>query len=280
MKTHIVLLMLIGILASTAFAEEAARNVVEDGDGIIEPGEDETGELARATQNPIADLISLPFQWNVGFENGPDDRTSSVLNIQPVYPLNLNDDWNLITRTILPIVNQPPVGTLSRQEWELGNSQFSGFFSPRDSKGWIWGVGPIFEFPTHTNDVLASDNYSAGPTFVAIKMAGPWVVGGLINQLWSFSGDDPEVNKMLIQPIINYNMDDGWYLSSGPIITTDWTRDSSNQWTIPVGGGIGKIIRVGKLPINVSTQFFYNVESPDTGDDWSARFQLQFLFPK
>ncbi len=280
MKKFIVLLMLMGMPAFTAFAEDTAREVVEDGDGIVEPGEDETAELARATQNPVADLISLPFQWNVGFENGPDDRTSSVLNIQPVIPLNLNDNWNLITRTILPIVNQPPVGTLSRQEWELGNTQFSGFFSPRDSKGLVWGFGPIFEFPTHTNDVLASENYSAGPTFVAIKMAGPWVVGGLINQLWSFSGDDPEVNKMLIQPIINYNLDDGWYLSSAPIITANWTRDSSNQWTIPVGGGIGKIIRVGKLPINVSTQFFYNVESPDNGDDWSARFQLQFLFPK
>ncbi len=280
MKKLIVLLMLAGMPAFPAFAEETAREVVEDGDGIIEPGEDEAAELARATQNPVADLISLPFQWNVGFENGPDDRTSSVLNIQPVIPLNLNDDWNLITRTILPIVNQPPVGAMSRQEWELGNSQFSGFFSPRDSTGWLWGVGPILEFPTHTNDVLASDNYSAGPTFVALKMQGPWVYGGLINQLWSFSGDDPEVNKMLIQPFINYNLDDGWYVSSSPIFSADWTRDSSNQWTIPVGGGIGKIIRVGKLPINVSTQFFYNVESPDTGDDWSARFQLQLLFPK
>ncbi|MHC4370578.1 MAG: neuromedin U [Planctomycetota bacterium] len=259
-KYIIVLLMLIGTPAFTAFAEETAGNVVGNGNEIIEPGEHDTGELARATQNPIADLISLPFQWNVGFENGPDDRTSSVLNIQPVYPINLNDDWNLITRTILPIVNQPPVGTLSRQEWELGNAQFSGFFSPRDSKGWIWGFGPIFEFPTHTNDVLASDNYSTGPTFVALKMQGPWVYGGLINQLWSFSGDDPEVNKMLIQPFINYNMEDGWYLSSSPIITADWTRDSSNQWNIPVGGGFGKIIRVGKLPINVSTQIFYNVE--------------------
>ncbi|MHC4204943.1 MAG: neuromedin U, partial [Planctomycetota bacterium] len=204
----------------------------------------------------------------------------SVLNIQPVIPINLNDDWNLITRTILPVVNQPPVGNLDRQEWELGNVQFSGFFSPRDSGGLTWGFGPVFEFPTHTNDVLASDNYSAGPTFVALKMEGPWVYGGLINQLWSFSGDDPEVNKMLIQPFINYNMEDGWYLSSAPIITADWKRDSDDQWTIPVGGGIGKIIRIGKLPLNVSTQCFYNVEAPDGGDDWSARFQLQFLFPK
>jgi len=267
MNNRIVLIMLVGVLALTAFARGAE-------------GEDDAGKLARQTQNPIADLISLPFQWNIGIDSGPDNRTSSVLNIQPMIPFNLSTDWNLITRTIVPIVNQPPVGTLNRQEWEFGNTQFSAFFSPRDSEGWTWGFGPVLEFPTNTKDVLASDNYSAGPTFVALKMNGPWVYGGLINQLWSFSGHDPEVNKMLIQPFINYNMDDGWYLSSSPIITADWTRDHSNQWTIPVGGGIGKIIRIGKLPLNVSSQFFYNVESPEGGDEWTIRLQLQFLFPK
>jgi hypothetical protein len=269
------------MLALTTFAEETKKNVPKTGDGIIEPGEDAKGELARATQNPVADLISVPFQWNVGFKSGPDDdRTASVLNVQPVIPLHLNDDLNLITRTILPIVNQPPVVPLGRQEWELGNLQFSAFFSPRKSECWIWGVGLIFEFPSHTNDVLASDNYSAGPTFVALRMQGPWVYGSLINQLWSFEGHDGEVNKMLIQPFVNYNLKDGWYLSSSPIITADWTRESNNRWTVPIGGGVGKIIKIGKTPVNISTQFFYHVESPRNGDEWSARFQLQFLFPK
>ncbi len=268
------IVLLAVFLAVPVFAEN------EDGDGIIEEGEDETAELAKAAQNPIADMISLPFQWNINFDTGPGNHTASALNVQPVYPINLSDDWNLITRTIIPIVNQQPVAGYNRQEWELGNTQVSGFFSPRDSDGFIWGFGPIFEFPTHTKDVLASDNYSAGPTFVALKMEGPWVVGGLWNQLWSFSGDDSEVSKMLIQPIINYNMDDGWYLVSSPIITADWKADSSDQWTIPLGGGLGKIIRIGKLPLNVSTQAFYHVESPEHGAEWSARFQLQFLFPK
>ena len=162
----------------------------------------------------------------------------------------------------------------------LGNIQFPGFLSPRDSGEWIWGVGPVFEFPSNSDDRLGSDNWSAGPSIVALKMEGPWVYGALWNQLWSYAGNDPEVNKMLIQPFINFNMEDGWYLSSSPIITADWTADSSQQWTIPIGGGLGKIIRIGKLPVNLSVQAFHNIESPRNGSDWSARFQLQFLFPK
>ncbi|RKY05668.1 MAG: hypothetical protein DRP56_08770 [Planctomycetota bacterium] len=173
------------------------------------------------------------------------------------------------------------MGALDREEWGLGNILLTGWFSPtKTHNGWTWGVGPALEFPTNTGDIQASDNYSVGPSAVVLKMDGPWVYGGLINQLWSFYGDDMEVNKMLIQPFVNYNMDDGWYLVSAPIINADWKRDSSNQWTIPVGGGIGKIVKIGKLPINIQTQFFYNVETPDTGADWSARFQVQFLFPK
>lgn len=279
MKKLFVCLMMFGLFAVPAFAEDAAPKTAVD-NGATQAAEDEAAALAKATQNPIADMISLPFQWNVGFETGPEGHTSSVLNIQPVIPFNLSDNWNLITRTIVPIVNQPPVGGLDRQEWEFSNTTFSAWFSPRNSDGWIWGLGPAFEFPTHTGDVLASDNYSAGPTFVALKMEGPWVYGGLINQLWSFYGDDPEVNKMLIQPFVNYNMDDGWYLVSSPILTADWKADSSDQWTIPVGGGVGKIVRIGKLPLNVSAHIYYNVESPEHGSDWSARFQLQFLFPK
>ena len=282
MRKSIVLLVLIGIVSFTVFAadEAAPKQEAEKSDVASEPVGDNKTELAKKTQNPISDLISLPFQWNVGFDTGPDGRTSSVLNIQPVIPFNLSEDWNLITRTIVPVVNQPPIGALDREEWGLSNIQFSSFFSPQDSGEWIWGLGPIFEFPTNTHNIQASDNYSAGPTFVALKLDGPWVYGGLINQLWSFYGDDSEVNKMLIQPFLNYNMDDGWYLTSGPIITANWKAKNSDQWTIPVGGGVGKIVKIGKLPLNLSVHAYYNVEAPESGSDWSARFQVQFLFPK
>ncbi|MHC4265789.1 MAG: neuromedin U [Planctomycetota bacterium] len=281
MKKLIVVLMLVGMVSLCAMAQDSADAYLEeDGDGVIEPGENETEELQRAVQNPVAELISLPFQNNITFETGPKGRTQNILNIQPVIPFNLNEDWNLITRTIVPIINQPPLTDAQSRQRGVGNTQFSAFLSPTKSGKWLWGAGPNFEFPTNSDDMLGSDNWSAGPSLVVLTMEGPWVYGGLINQLWSYSGSDPEVNKMLIQPFINYNMEDGWYLSSSPIITANWKADSSNQWTIPVGGGIGKIIRIGKLPVNVSTQVFYNVESPNSGGDWSARFQLQLLFPK
>jgi hypothetical protein len=111
-------------------------------------------------------------------------------------------------------------------------------------------------------------------------MEGPWVYGGLLTQLWSYYGDDPEVNVTALQPFINYNMKDGWYLSSAPIITANWSADSSNQWTIPVGGGIGKVFKIGEQPVNASVRAYYNVESPRNGSDWQLQFQMQFLFPK
>ena len=284
------LFIMVFLLSPAVFAEDAdSKEMVKgtatseepwDGDGIIEQGEDEIAELQRAVQNPVADLISLPFQYNTNFETGPLGKTQNVLNIQPVIPFNLNEDWNLITRTIIPLIDQPPFFEGMGRTSGLGNIQLSTFVSPREPGEWLWGAGPIFEFPTHSDGRLGSDNWSAGPSFVALKMDGPWVYGGLINQLWSYTSEDPEVNKMLIQPFLNYNMDAGWYLTGSPIITADWTADSNNRWTVPVGGGIGRLVRIGKLPVNFSVQAYYNVETPDSGSDWSARFQITILLPK
>ncbi len=281
MKKLFVILMLLGMMSFSALGQESGpADVVEDGDGIIEPGEDEIAELQRAAQNPVADLISVPFQYNTSFETGPLDRTQNILNIQPVIPFHLNDDWNFITRTVIPLIDQPPFSDSVGRTSGLGNIQFSSFVSPREMGKWLWGAGPVFEFPTNSDDRLGTDNWSAGPSFVALKIEGPWVFGGLINQLWSYTSEDPEINKMLIQPFLNYNLDEGWYLTSSPMFTADWTADSNNRWTIPVGGGIGRLVRIGKLPVNFSVQAYYNVETPDSGADWSARFQITFLLPK
>jgi hypothetical protein len=136
--------------------------------------------------------------------------------------------------------------------------------------------------PTATDDVLGTEKWGAGPSAVVLTVQGHWVYGALINQIWSFAGDDDrdDVDQMLIQPFVNYNLTDGWYLSSSPIITANWEADSGNKWTVPVGGGFGKIFRIGKQPMNASVQAFYNVEKPDNGPDWTLRLQLQFLFPK
>jgi hypothetical protein len=243
---------------------------------------DADSELAKKTQNPVADLISLPFQNNINFEVGDGGYTQNILNIQPVYPMQLNDQWNLITRTIVPVIHQPPLIPGTDREFGLGDVQFTAFLSPRDSGGLIWGAGPVFRFDTATDDTLGQEKWSAGPSVVALKMQGPWVYGALVQNLWSYAGDSDRahVNEFLLQPFINYNLPDGWYLSSSPIITANWKADSGNRWTVPIGGGIGKIVRFGKLPVNLSCQAFYNVESPRNGADWTLRLQMQLLFPK
>jgi hypothetical protein len=239
-------------------------------------------DLAKKTQNPIADLTSLPFQYNTFFETGPKGKTQNLLLIQPVVPFKLNKDWNFIARPIIPLLNQPPMMDGQNRNHGLGNVQFQGFFSPKDKVGdWIVGFGPYLEFPTNSgpDNRFGSDNWSAGPAFVALKIEGPWVYGSLVSQLWSYHGNDPEVNVTTIQPFVNYNMKDGWYLSSAPVITANWSEgDSDNQWTIPIGGGIGKVFRIGKQPVNASLRAYHNLQSPKSGSDWQLQFQIQFLF--
>jgi hypothetical protein len=242
-----------------------------------------TTDLAKKTQNPVADLVSLPLQYNTYFETGPKGKTQNVLLIQPVVPLGLNDDWNFIARPIIPLLEQPPLADGQNRNHGLGNIQFQGFFSPKEKVGdWIMGFGPYLEFPTNSgpDGRFGSDNWSAGPAFVALQSKGPWVYGGLLTQLWSYHGNDPEVNTTAFQPFVNYNMTDGWYLSSAPVITANWSADSSQQWTIPIGGGIGKVFKVGKQPVNASVRAYHNLQSPRSGSDWQLQFQIQFLFPK
>ena len=155
------------------------------------------------------------------------------------------------------------------------------FFSPSNPSPLTWGVGPVFLIPTATDDVLGSDKWGAGASAVFLTMPGNWVVGSLFSNVWSFAGSgDQDVNLFTWQYFINYNLPDGWYLTSAPIITANWEADSDNTWTVPFGGGVGKIFRIGKQPMNGQVSAYYNVEKPDYGPDWQLRVQLQFLFPK
>ena len=261
---------------------ELGEDLKKDATETQEGDKKDDSSLAAATQNPIANLISLPFQNNVYFGNGErGDKTTYVMNFQPVVPIDLNDDWILITRTIIPLVYMPSFNG-EGEDFGLGDLQFTGWFSPKTKSKFMWGAGPVLRFPTATDTRLGSRKYSAGVSVVGVYSDGPWVMGGLIQNLWSFAGQSSRehVNEMLIQPFINYNLDDGWYLTTSPIITCDWTADSGNKWSVPVGGGIGKIIKIGKLPVNLQLQGYYYVESPANGPDWALRFQIQFLFPK
>jgi len=238
-------------------------------------------ELARKTQNPVADLISVPFQSNFYFNTGTKDATVYVLNVQPVIPIKLTEDLNLITRTIMPIVNQPSLFPHAESAFGMGDINPTLFLSPGKPGAFIWGVGPTFTLPTATDRLLGAGKYSIGPAAVALTMQGHWVIGALINNQWSVAGwGHKDVNSMLIQPFINYNFEHGWYLTSSPVMTADWTARASDQWTVPVGGGVGKLFKIGPLPVNTQIQGFYNADRPKDSSDWQLRFQIQFLFPK
>ena len=265
MRTLILLILLIFFLVSV--------------DYLMAEGE---SDLARQSQNPVSDLISVPFQNNINFNLGPNDRTQNILNIQPVAPFHLTENWNLITRTIAPVIYQPDILDDSGGEFGLGDINTTWFLSPRKPGKLIWGVGPILSLPTATDEVLGTEKWSAGPSAVLLTMQGRWVMGAIASNIWSFAGDNDrdKVNQFLLQYFINYNFPSGWYLTSSPINTANWEADSDDRWIVPLGGGFGKVFRLGQLPINASTQGFYNVEHPDLGPEWQLRFQLTFLFPK
>jgi len=239
-------------------------------------------ELAKKTQNPVADLISVPFQYNVNFGVGPHDDVQYILNIQPVIPFKLTEDWNLISRTIVPLIYQPELAPGVGEVFGLGDIQESLFLSPAKPGKVIWGLGPIFQFPTATDDSLGQGKWGAGPTAVALTVHGPWVLGALVNNVWSFAGDSDrrDVNQMLLQPFVNYNLPDAWYVVTAPIITADWEADSDDRWTVPIGAGVGKIVRLGKLPVNAQASAYYNVIRPDNAAEWQLRIQIQLLFPR
>ena len=244
-----------------------------------------TEELAKLAQNPVGNLISVPFQNDTNFNVGPNDGTQDILNIQPVIPIELNKDWNLITRTIMPLIWQPGFYPGQSPRFGLGDIQMSGFVSPSKPGpgGLIWGAGAIVQMPTDTND-LGNKNWGLGPTAVVlrIKHGDPWVFGVLANNVWSLSNDNRggSYNNGLVQPFVNYNFKGGLYLTSAPIVTVDWKADSDQAWTVPLGGGVGKIFHLGKLPVNTQLSAYYNVVHPDYGANWQLRAQVQLMFPK
>ena len=269
---------IISILFFAAFLMSIQVHAAESASS--QTASDESTELAKKSQNPVADMISIPFQNNVFFGAGQKHAPIYNMNIQPVIPFKLNEDWNLITRTVIPFISQPSQFNGMDSSTGFGDINPTFYFSPSKPSEWIWGIGPTLQLPTHTDDELGSDKWCVGPAVVVLRMQGQWVYGALLNNLWSVGGSGDKVNKFLIQPFVNYNLPKGWYLTASPIITADWEAQSGQKWTVPLGGGIGRIIKMGKLPVNISLAAFSNVITPDYGPDWSLRFQIQFLFPK
>jgi hypothetical protein len=240
-------------------------------------------DLAKIAQNPVGNLISIPFQENANLNVGPEDHTQNVLNIQPVIPIDINNDWNIITRTILPVISQPALGPNQNRTNGIGDLQITAFLSPANPGSWIWGVGPITQLPTHTASVLGNDDAGLGPSFVILHLekGSPWVYGALFNNVWSVgNSSSPAYNNGLIQPFLNYNFQGGLYLTSSPVMTVNWKAAGSQQWTVPMGGGAGKIFHLGKLPVNCQIGGYYNVVRPDFAGNWQIRAQAQLMLPK
>jgi hypothetical protein len=242
--------------------------------------QEEKHDIEKAAQNPIASMYVLPFQNNTQFGVGPFNRTQNVTNVQPVIPVGLGKKVNLIIRTIIPLINQP-VGE-NDSKFGLGDIALSLFFTARKPGKLIWGVGPAIGLATATDPVLGTEKLSAGPAIILLIQPGGWTFGLVAQNTWSFAGNSErtEVNQFFTNPFIVRQIKKGWYVNSAPIITANWNAESGQGWLVPLGVGLGKVFRIGKLPINAQVGYYNYVVKPDNGPDWQLRAQVNFLFPK
>jgi hypothetical protein len=240
-------------------------------------------DLAQQLSNPIADLITIPVQMNYDSDIGPrDDGWKLQTNIQPVIPFELNDDWNLITRTIMPVIYQDDIFPGSGSDFGLGDINMSLFFSPKlpTAGGWLWGVGPVLLFPTATEPLLGGDKWGAGPGLVFLTMQGPWTIGMLANHIWSYAGDSDrqDINNTFVQPFVAFTTPGAWTYSVQSETTYNWETE---KWSVPVNVGVARLVRWGKLPVSLQASVGYWFESPDSGPEgFRFRFQANFVLPK
>lgn len=244
---------------------------------------DDNTELAKKTQNPVGDLVSLPFQFNFNSGGGYEDQTFFNLNFQPVVPIPLSKKTNLISRTIVPFVDVPGPSPYARTGG-IGDIQEQLFFTPRNPGRIIWGLGPMFSLPTATNDVVKTGAWAMGPTGVVLKMTGPWVFGALVSSVWTFAdqpeGDfDAETNLFSFQYFVNYNFGQGWALTSAPIITANYDAPDGQKWTVPFGVGITRTTAFNGRPMSLGAQFYGNVEHPDAAAATQFRIVISLLYP-
>ncbi|NNU66281.1 transporter [Rhizobium indicum] len=239
-------------------------------------------ELAKKLSNPIASLISVPFQFNYDHGYGPEDGDKATLNIQPVIPFSLNEDWNLISRTILPVTWQNDIAGPSGTQFGLGDTLQSFFLSPAKptETGIVWGAGPVFLLPTATDELLGGGKWGAGPTAVVLKQDGPWTYGILGNHIWSFAGqsDREDVSSTFLQPFISYTTKDAWTFSLNTESTYNW---ETNNWSVPINFAVAKLITIDKQPISLTAGIRYWADAPENGPEGLGfRLALTFLFPK
>ncbi len=269
MKKQLMLAMV--LCATSALAQQAIQD-------------DQAAELTKKLANPISSLISVPLQYNYDDGYGADgDGSVGRLNIQPVVPVSISEDWNLITRTIIPLVDQEDVPVEGASDSGLGDVNASLFFSPKQptARGLIWGAGPVALLPSASDDALGGEKLGLGPTLVMLKQVGPWTAGFLGNHIWSVAGEDDraDVSATLLQPFASYIFQKTkTTLGLNAESTYDWEGEA---WLVPVNATIAQMFKIGPQIMQLTLGARYWAESPDGGpEDWGVRAQLTFLFPK
>jgi len=244
--------------------------------------DDAETELAKKAENPVEKMVTVPFNNNINYGFGSNNNTQYILDVKPVVPFTLSENWNLITRTIVPIAHQPNL---------IGRGYINGvgdinptlFLSPAHPGKVVWGIGPAFILPIASNNQLGQGKYSVGPSFVILTMPRSWVVGVLINNLWSIGGETsrPYVNQFTMQYFINYNFPKGWFITSAPVVTANWAATAHNVWTVPFGLGVGRVCNIGKQALSASIQAYDNVVTPKVlGAKWQLQLNVSLLFPE
>lgn len=270
-------------LALAAAALAACRSAPEHGVDAPPPAraQHDPADLAKQLNNPLAALISVPLQLNHDTGIGTTDAERTTLNVQPVIPVTVDDDWNAISRTILPLIDADAAFAGGEDETGFGDLTQSVFFSLRETpeSGWVWGVGPVLLVPTASTDVLGSGKWGLGPTLVMLRQDGGWTYGALANHIWSFAGesDRSDVNSTFVQPFLAFTTGTHTTLTLNSESTYEWHRD---DWTIPVNAVVSQLVKIGSVPFSVGLGYREYVEAPEGSPDWGLRFVVTLLLPK